>query len=153
MLMVDYMEVTKMHNAYVRELEDKGPRIFNVILQHCPSTVILKIKGQPGYEACKDARDPVELLLVLRDITHKHDATKNETMAIVKSNVELYLGHQGKTNSTNKHYRLLKSRVDTITAYRGTPVHHPAQAKRILERELKKDGHTKINMEHGKGSI
>ena len=75
-----------------------------------------------------DARDPVAPLVILRDITHKHDATKNETMAIIKSDMELYLGHQAKTNSINEYYRLFKLKVETITAHGGTPTpgHHPA---------------------------
>ena len=116
MEVVEYMKYMKVHNAHIREWEDNGPRLFSLILQHCTPIFVIKIEGQPGYKACKDARDPVKLLLMLCDITHKHNATTHETMAIVESDMEFYLGHQGKTDSINEYYQLFKSRVDTITA-------------------------------------
>ena len=94
----------KVHNAYIRTWEDNGSRLFNLILQHCPPTLVLKIEGQPVYDSCKDARDPAALLVIVYDITYKHDATKNKTITIVKPDMELYLSYQGKTNLIDEHY-------------------------------------------------
>ena len=68
MLVAEYMEDMIMNNTDKCEWEDNGPRIFNLFLQYFPPTLVLKIKGQPGYDACKDAHDPVTLLVMLRDI-------------------------------------------------------------------------------------
>ena len=79
------------------------------------------------------------LLKILRDITHKHDVTKNERMAIVESNIELYLSQLGKNDTIDEHYQLLKPRVDTITAHGDMRGHHPAYPRWILDQEWKKD--------------
>ena len=47
---------------------------------------------------------------------------------------------QGKSASIDEFATLFRSRIDTIRAHGGKPGHHPAQAKRILEREMKKMG-------------
>ena len=51
---------------------------------------------------------------MLRDIAQSFDATKNETMAIVESDVKFYLGFQGKTASIDEYATLFRSRLDTI---------------------------------------
>ena len=56
--------------------EDNGSKVYNVVLQHCPSLRVLKIGRQPGFEKCKDDCDVAKLLKIIRDLTHKHDATK-----------------------------------------------------------------------------
>ena len=60
-------------------------------------------------------------------------------MAIADSDMELYLGHQRKTDSIDEQNRLFKLKVDTITTHGGTPGHHPEQVKQILERKMKND--------------
>lgn len=104
MKVMEYTKHIKVRNAYVHEWEDNGPRLFNLILHHCPPTLVLKMEGQQQYENCKDYQDPVALLVILRDVTHKHDATNNSAMAIVKSDMELYLSFQGKTDLIDGHY-------------------------------------------------
>ena len=119
MEVAEYIIELKDDKVDKRQWQDNKPRVFNLILIHCPQTQITKIEDQPGYDACKDARDPVALITSIRDITHKHDITKNKTKAIVELDMELYLGQQGKTNSIDEHYQRLKSRVDTIITHGG----------------------------------
>ena len=82
----------------------------------------------------------MRLLEILRDVAQSFDATKNETMAIVESDLKLYLGIQGKSASIDVFATLFCLRVDTIRVHRGEPGHHPAQAKQILKREKEKEG-------------
>ena len=98
--------------------------------------MILKLEAQPGYDEHALKRDPVRLLELLRDVAQSFDATKNETMAIVESDVKLYLGFQGKTATIDKYDTLFLSRIDTIRAHGGEPGHHLAQEKRIVERKI-----------------
>ena len=65
---------------------------------------MLKIEGQQGYGICKDERDPVALLVIIQDLTHNNNATKNATIAIVETDMDLYLSYQGKTESINEHF-------------------------------------------------
>ena len=64
---------------------------------------------------------------IIRDLTHKHNATKNATVVIVDSDTTLYLGCQGKTEPIDEHYGLFKSKVDTTNAHGGAACHHHAQ--------------------------
>ena len=34
-----------------RDSKENGPKIWNLVLSHCPKQVILKLEAQPGYEA------------------------------------------------------------------------------------------------------
>ena len=78
----EYTNKVKCFLAYKHEWEDN---------RHYPPVLILKIKRQPRWGKCKDERDSVKLLKIIRDLTHKHDATKKKTMAIVEMDLELYL--------------------------------------------------------------
>ena len=100
----------------------------------------LKLKTQPGYDEHTLKWDPVRLLKFLRDVAQSFDATKNETMAIVESDVKFYLGFQGKTATIDEYATLFRSRIDTIRAHGGEPGHHLAQERRILEREMQARG-------------
>ena len=72
------------------------------------------MEAQPGYEVNTLTRSPVKLLEILRDVAQSFDATINETMAIVKSNMKLMMGMQGKTASVDEFSTLFRSRVDTM---------------------------------------
>ena len=77
---------------------------------------------------------------MLRDIAQSFDATKNETMAIVESDVKFYLGFQGKTASIDDYATLYQSRVDMIKVHGGEPGYHSAQQAQILHRDIKAKG-------------
>ena len=55
------------------------------------------MEAHPGYEVNTLTRSPVKLLEILRDVVQSFDTTKNETMAIVESDMKLMVGFQGKT--------------------------------------------------------
>ena len=114
--------------------------MWNLVLTHCLKQVILKLQAQPGYEENALARNPVRLLEILCDVAHNFNAAKNRTMAIVKSDMKIMIGFQGKTASIDHFATLFRSRVDTIKAHGGRPGHHPAQAKSIFHRKKEEEG-------------
>ena len=85
-----------------QDWKENGPKIWNLVLTHCPKQVILKLEAQPGYEENELTRNPVRLLEILRDVAQSFDATKNETMVIVESDMKLMMGFQGKTASVDE---------------------------------------------------
>ena len=100
MLLLDYsIEVAKFidneKEARIeeRDWKENGPKIWNLVLSHCPKQVILKLEAQPGYEVNALKRGPVELLEILQDFAQSFDATKTETMAIVESDMKLMMGY------------------------------------------------------------
>ena len=54
LLISEYTKKNKEYLTYKREWEDKGPKLYNLILQHCPPVLILKITGQPGWKHYQD---------------------------------------------------------------------------------------------------
>ena len=63
--LAEYMIELKEDTSDKLEWKDNGPRIFNLILLHFPPTLITKLEAQPGYDACKDARNTVALLKLM----------------------------------------------------------------------------------------
>ena len=85
----NYIEDQKEARIEERDWKENGPKLWNLILSHYPKQVTLKLEAQPGYDEHALKRDPVKLLELLRDIAQSFDVTKNETMAIVESDVKL----------------------------------------------------------------
>ena len=122
------IEDLKVLNAKKRDWEENGPKLYNLIIQHYPKTAIMKLQGQPEYKQNTVSRDPVKLLTMLRDMAHNHDLTKDETMAIVESDMKLMMHFQGETATVDEFLFLFRSRIETIIAHGGNPGHHPGQA-------------------------
>ena len=80
------------------------PKPFKLVLQYYPQSLVLKPKGHPDYKQCKDKRDPVALIVILRDLTHTRITMKNGGMATAKSDTDSYLIFQGKTKLINEHF-------------------------------------------------
>ena len=120
-VMASYIEDQKETRLEERDWKENGPKLWNLVLSHCPKTVTLKLEAQPGYEVQALNRDPIQLLKMLRDIAQSFEASKNETMAIVESDVKFYLGFQGKSASIDDYATLFCSRLDTIKARGGEP--------------------------------
>ena len=70
-------------------------------------------------------RDVVGLLGMIRDITHNHDETKLGLMAIIESDMELYLGFWGTNEPCDYYMAVFKARIDTINAHEGLAGKHP----------------------------
>ena len=79
-----------------------------MVLSHCPKQVILKLEAHPGYEANALKGVPVKLVEILRGVAQSFDATKNETIAIVESDMKLMMGFQGKTATVNEFATLFR---------------------------------------------
>ena len=138
--MSNYIKDQKETRIEERDWKENRPKLWNLVLSHCPKSVTLNLEAQPGYKVQALARDPIKIFEMLRDIAQSFDATKNATMSIVESDVKFYLGFQGKTASIDEYATLYCSRIDTIRAHGGEKGYHPAQQSRILERELKARG-------------
>ena len=72
----NYIEDQKETRIEERDWKENGPKLWNLILSHCPKQVTLKLEAQPGYEEQVLKRDPIKLLELLRDIAQSFDATK-----------------------------------------------------------------------------
>ena len=70
-----YIKDQKETRIKERGWKENGPKLWNLVLSHCPKQVTLKLEAQPGYEDHALKRDPVRLLELLRDVAHSFSAT------------------------------------------------------------------------------
>ena len=132
----EHIENAKELRRKKREYEEIAPKIWNLLLSHCPPETCLRLEAQPNWESNQLSREPVELGKTICALSQSFDVTKNEMMAIVDADVTLMLKYQGKTASIDDFLRLFRSRIDTIESHGGTPGYHPGQVDRVLAREL-----------------
>ena len=62
------MLAAKNNRLEERNWKENEPKLWNLVLSHSPKTVTLKLEAQPGYEVQALARDPIQLLEMLRNI-------------------------------------------------------------------------------------
>ena len=62
--------------------------MFNLVLLHCPRELEEVLKTLTKWDAARLGQDAILLLGLIRDVTHKHDETKQGTMALVESFLE-----------------------------------------------------------------
>ena len=49
-IMANYIKDPKETRLEERDWKENGPKLWNLVLSHCPKTVTLKLEAQPGYE-------------------------------------------------------------------------------------------------------
>ena len=55
----NYIEDQKEARIEERDWKENGPKLWNLILSHCPKLFTLKLQVQPGYEEHALRRDPI----------------------------------------------------------------------------------------------
>ena len=61
---------------------------------------MLKTEGQPGWGKYRDGCNPADLVMIISDITHKHNVARNATIVIVKTDMDLYLSSTARTSQS-----------------------------------------------------
>ena len=56
---------------------------------------------------------------MIRDIAHNHGKTKHGLMAIIESDMELYLGFQVSVEACDNYMVMFKTRVDMKNSHKG----------------------------------
>ena len=93
--------------------------IYNLVLQHVPDVLESLLKSQTKWDKVSGEMDGVQILTILRDITHKHDSLVQSTLLYVKTFLEWTLTFQGKNESNTDYYTLFLSRIETIRSHGG----------------------------------
>ena len=61
--------------------------IFNLVLQHVPEVLESLLKSQIKWDTVSGEMDGVGILVMLSDITHKHDSLVQSTLSYVKKKI------------------------------------------------------------------
>ena len=70
--------------------------IYNLVLQHCPKVLESLLKSQTRWDKVLGEMDGIGILLILQDITHKHDSLVQSTLSYVKTFLEWTLAFQAR---------------------------------------------------------
>ena len=116
--------------------------IFNLVLQHAPEVLESLLKSQLKWDRVSGEMDGVGLLVMLRDITHKHDSLVQSTLSYVKTFLEWTPTFQGKHESNTDYYTLFLSRIETIRSHGGEPGFHNGVYQKHLSKLLEKQNMT-----------
>ena len=114
--------------------------MFAIVLQHCPKYLMQRLKSNPQYYATNSTKDIIALTRMIRDASHAHDDTTQGTMAIVSSNVSMYITHMSKTEKPLDFCCTFQATVDTINNHGGCAGHHPHLVAEYGQRLCKERG-------------
>ena len=71
--------------------------MFVIVLQHYPKDLTQRLESNPWYYVTNSTKDIIALTKMILDAAHAHDDTTQGTMAIVASDVSLYMAYMIKT--------------------------------------------------------
>lgn len=124
-------DVKKLKDAWI---ENSG-RIFNMVLQRATSDTLTKIQNHQKRELTEGSSDAIELLTLLRDVTHNLKQDKQGTKAIMECHVDMVCTTMTTKESLDEFYILFNARVSTVNAHGGLAGHRPALHVKHLARE------------------
>ena len=130
----DYIADSKVYRTKKERWEENRPRTYNLVLQHCPPELEIRLTSQAKWDQVRVNRDVVGLLQMIRNIAHNYDKSKPGLMAIIECDLELSLGFQGKDETCDEFMAVFKARVDTINAHRGHAGCHPGHLQDTFDR-------------------
>ena len=119
---------TRNHDEWsknVKNWKNNRSRIFAIVLQHCPKDLTQRLKLNPRYSVTNSTKDIIALTRMICDAAHAHYDTIQVTMAIVTSNVSLYMTYMSKTEKPVDFCCTFQATVDTINTYGGCAGQHP----------------------------
>ena len=115
----EYVEDMKEYRTAKRDWDDCRVRIYNLLLTHCPKELETKLKEMSNWAKISADRDAIELVKLIRGITHKHDETAQGTMAYMESDLLLYTTFMSKQDTLQDFYDLFTAQYETINAHSG----------------------------------
>ena len=134
---------TRNHNEWsksVKNWKNNGSRMFAIVLQHCPKDFTQRLKSNPWYSVTNSTEDIIALTRMICDAAHAHDDTIQVTIAIVTSNVSLYMMYMSKTEKPVDFCCTFQVTVDTINTHGGCAGHHTQMVSEYGQRLCKERG-------------
>ena len=116
--------------------------MFDLLLTHCPKELKAKLKSFKKWANINSKKDCIKLTKLICSVTHKHDESRQGTMAMMKSDRGLYITFMGKDNMPEDFYDLFKANYETINAHGGRAGYHPVLHKQHTETGLQETGKT-----------
>ena len=107
--MEKYMIIWKSWKIDSKSSGEINAMVHTLVLSHVVKVLEYLLKSQVKWDKVSKKMDGVGLLLMLRDITHKHNSSVQSTLSYVKTFLEWTLTFQGKNESNTDYYTLFLS--------------------------------------------
>ena len=94
---------------------------YYLVFVPLPRALEHQLKNSSKWEETESNQDVVDLLKMIRNITHNKKATKKSVMTIVESDVKLFTIHIGSGETLDEYYKVLRPRLIPSTRTEATP--------------------------------
>ena len=121
---MEYKDDFVCHSSGKTAWDKNKGRMYHLVLQHCPKELEGKLKAMSSWDSVNATRNVIGLLCLVRDVTHKHDETRQGTMALVESDLQLYTTFM-KDKDPESFLELFKAQINTINSHGGRAGYHP----------------------------
>ena len=111
---------------------ENNSRMFNLLLQHTDPELEEVLRTLSKWEQAKIDQDSIALIHMIRDVSHKHDETKQGTMAHVEAFYNFATVFQKPGQSNDEYAKLFRAQVETVNAHGGAAGHH----ERVYDQHL-----------------
>jgi len=131
----------------VKNWKNNCSLMFAIVLQHCPADLAKKLKSKNLWSVTNLGKDIIALAKMICDVAHAHNDTTQGTMAIIASDVTLYITFMSKAETPAAFCCTFQANVDTINTHGGCAGRHPKLldehiARLMSERGLDDDSDT-----------
>ena len=144
-----WLEDMKEHRVESTAWKENKSRMYNIVLCQCPKDLDTQLQSLSTWSTINLEKDVVGLLKLIRDVTHKHDETQQGTMALVESDMRLYLTHMKPDEDPNDFMEIFKTMAETINVHGGQAGLHPRLLEEHKERLLKEMGRSESDLNSG----
>ena len=89
-------------SKYRKDVEawtENSARVYNLVLTRCPSELESEMQNHSTWAANTTKQDCIEIVVMIRDLTHNTKETKQGTTALVECHANLYTTVQKPNNS------------------------------------------------------
>ena len=116
---LDLHEYTVLKTKWIKDTEDwkeESDRVYHLVLTHCPPELEAKLPNHLKWAGGKSAQNFIDLLLMIRNITHDMNETKQETTTLVERAIELFMTAQKPSDSIKDYYEISTAQKDIVEA-------------------------------------
>ena len=103
-------------------------RLYALVMVHCPPNLEEILKMMSAWNTVREAHDAIDLLKMVRNVTHEQTEAKQTVMGFLGSTAELSTYHQEEKTSDVNYSIMFNATVESIKAHGGQPWHHPGLA-------------------------
>lgn len=101
--------------------DDVKTKVYNFLLEHAHPMLETAIQGQKEWKAVSAAKDPIELLKIMRSLILEGAGPKGEAEKVVNNWIRLLCTHQKPKQELEKYNETFQANASTMEAEGSKP--------------------------------